>query len=160
MVNIMLKEELVDLLIKKKLKISFAESCTGGLLASEIVSVANASYVLDSSYVTYANQAKMDLLGVKEATIKRLGVVSEEVALEMALGLKELSKADIAVSTSGIAGPTGGTKEKPVGTVCIGIIIKDKAYSFKKKFKNYGRNYIRRQTVDFIFSFLIEELNK
>ena len=151
-------EKLVNLLIKDKLKISFAESCTGGMLASSIVDVPNASYVLDESYVTYANKAKIDLLKVKEDDVKQYGVVSEVVALEMAKGLKERTKADINVSTSGIAGPLGGSKEKPVGTVCIGIIINDNEYVFTQHFKNYGRNYIRRSTVDFIFDFLINHL--
>lgn len=154
----LLNKKLVKLLIDNNYKISFAESCTGGLLAHKIVSVADASKVLDESYVTYANEAKIKLLNVNDDDIKKYGVVSEIVAIEMARGLKKVSNAEICVSTSGIAGPSGGSAQKPVGTVCFGFIVDDKEYQITKHFKNFGRQYVRNQAYKFVFKFLIKEL--
>ncbi len=106
----MKNKELVDLLIDKNLKISCAESCTGGLLASSIVAVPAASQVFDLSFVTYANEAKVQLVDVQQKTIDTYGVVSEEVAREMAIGCAQKAGSDIGVGISGIAGPTGATK--------------------------------------------------
>ena len=143
----MISEKLVNLLISKDYKISFAESCTGGLLASSIVSIANASKVLDLSVVTYANEAKEKLLNVNSDTIKKYGVVSEEVARQMAIGIAKLSKSNVAISSSGIAGPTGGSEIKPVGTVCFAIYLNGKVYSYKKLFPSKFRNKIRQDSV-------------
>lgn len=113
-------EVLVNLLRDKQLKISCVESCTGGLIASMITSISGSSEIFESGYVTYSNQAKSDLVGVKEKTLANYGAVSEQVVREMVAGSLARSGSDVAVAVSGIAGPNGGTKEKPVGTVCIG----------------------------------------
>lgn len=144
-----LEEALVDLLIKKNYKITTAESCTGGLVASSIVSVENASKVLDVAYVCYANEAKIKYLSVSEAEIKKFGVVSEEVTKQMAIGALKQANADVAIVTSGIAGPGGGSDKKPVGMVCFGIAIKDKVYTYTKQFGAIGRNRVREESVDF-----------
>ena len=116
-----LEEQVVDRLIEKNYKISFAESCTGGLCCGTIVNVTNASKVLDMSFVTYANEAKVELLGVKADTILSHGVVSEEVAYEMAQGVAEKAGSQVGVGITGVAGPGGGTAKKPVGMVCFGL---------------------------------------
>ena len=116
-------EELVELLIENKMTIASAESCTGGLFASKIVDVPDASKVLNASVVTYSNEAKTKYAHVNPELIEKYGAVSEEVAMAMAEGIAKETNANVGVSFSGIAGPTGGTPEKPVGTVCIGIYI-------------------------------------
>ncbi len=112
---------LVELLIKNKMKLATAESCTGGLIAQKITSVPGASECFDCGVVTYSNEQKHKLLGVSEKTLRQYGAVSEQAALEMCKGVKELADADFGISVTGIAGPGGGTPEKPVGTVWIGI---------------------------------------
>lgn len=148
-------KELVNRLIEKGYKISAAESCTGGMFAAKIVEVADASKVFDMSFVTYANEAKIKLVNVKEETIKEFGVVSEEVAIQMAKGVKEVSGADIGVGISGIAGPRGGTPEKPVGMVCFGIAIGNKTISMTKQFGDLGRNIVREKAVEYIIELLL-----
>lgn len=150
--------KLVEKLIEKNLKITMAESCTGGLLASKIVSVPNASKVFDMSFVTYSNESKMELLGVEKSAIEMNGVVSEIVAQEMAVGAFKKANANVAVGISGIAGPTGGTKEKPVGTVCFGFVVDDKIYSCKKLF-NGTREEVRNRSVEFAIEFLLEKID-
>lgn len=118
-----LNEEIVKLLIEKHMKISAAESCTGGLFAALITNVAGASEVLDESFVTYANEAKIRLLGVGEQTLEKYGAVSRETAYEMAQGLFARTGANVSVGITGIAGPGGGTREKPVGLVYAGVCI-------------------------------------
>lgn len=117
-------EDVVQLLNGKKLKLSTAESCTGGLISSEITAVPGSSEVFGFGFVTYANEAKNKLIGVPTQTLSSYGAVSEQTARAMALGAKEVSGADIAVAVTGIAGPSGGTPEKPVGTVYIGLATK------------------------------------
>lgn len=114
-------KNVVQLLMERGLTLATAESCTGGLISAEITSVSGSSEVFGFGVCTYANEAKMKLLGVKEETLDTVGAVSEETAVQMADGARKLSGADIAVSVTGIAGPTGGTPDKPVGTVYIGI---------------------------------------
>lgn len=121
-----LEEQLVDLLISRKMTVTTAESCTGGLVAGTIVNVAGASEVLNEGYVTYSNEAKHRLVGVKTETLEQFGAVSEETAEEMARGAAAAAHADVAVSTTGIAGPGGGTAEKPVGLVYIGCYVRGK----------------------------------
>lgn len=121
-----LEEQLVDLLASRKMTITTAESCTGGLVAGTIVNVAGASEVLNEGYVTYSNEAKHRLVGVKTETLEQFGAVSEETAEEMARGAAAAAHADVAVSTTGIAGPGGGTAEKPVGLVYIGCYVRGK----------------------------------
>ncbi len=115
---------LCERLLEKGLKIATAESCTGGMIAAKITSVSGASGSFDAGVVTYSNEQKHKLLGVSKKTLKKYGAVSKETALEMCRGVRKLAKADIGVSVTGIAGPTGGTAEKPVGTVWIGICSK------------------------------------
>lgn len=150
--------ELVELLINKAYKISCAESCTGGLLASSIVDIPAASQVFDMSFVTYANEAKIQLLQVQPQTIDTYGVVSEEVAREMAIGCLQVAQSDIGVGISGIAGPTGATKNKPIGMVCFGFAIHDKCYSYTKQFGAIGRTEVREASVNFVIDTLLELL--
>ena len=114
-------KSLIKLLIKKKLKISFAESCTGGLLASSITSISGASKVFNLGLVTYSNQSKIKILKVNRNIIKKYGAVSHECCYAMVKNLSKISKANINISITGIAGPKGGTKQKPVGLVYIGV---------------------------------------
>lgn len=116
-----IENTVVELLIKNKMKLATAESCTGGLIAQKITSVAGASECFDCGVVTYSNEQKQKLLGVSAETLEEFGAVSEQTALEMCKGVKVLSDADFGISVTGIAGPGGGTPEKPVGTVWIGI---------------------------------------
>ncbi len=153
-----MNKRLVDILIEKKMSISFAESCTGGLLASTIVEVSNASKVFNESIVTYSNEAKIKYLGVKEETLKEFGAVSEEVAKEMAIGIAKAAKANIGVSITGIAGPLGGSVEKPVGLVCFGFCIENECYTKKVYFGDLGRNKVREESVKFAINYLIEIL--
>ena len=153
-------EKVVDILIKNGLSITTAESCTGGLIASSIVSVSNASKVFNEAYVTYANSSKIKLLGVSQKSIDKYGVVSEVVTREMAIGAAKNSNADVSLVSSGIAGPTGGSLEKPVGTVCFGIFLKGKIYTYTKKFGNLGRNVVREKSKDYILTTLHDLLTK
>lgn len=153
-----LEEQLVEKLIEKGYKISFAESCTGGLCCGTLVNVTNASKVLDMSFVTYANEAKIDLLGVKADTILSNGVVSEEVAYEMAQGVCEKSGAQVGVGITGVAGPGGGTAKKPVGMVCFGFCINGETTTCTMQFGEIGRNQVRKSSVEFVMSTLIDIL--
>ena len=153
-------EKLVNLLIEKKLHITTAESCTGGMVASRIVDVANASKVFNVAYVTYANEAKEKYLNVDSKTIEKYGVASEEVTKQMALGALKEANADISIVTSGIAGPTGGTEYKTVGMVCFGVGIKDNVYTSTKYFGNIGRNKVRSMATEYIIDFAIKLIEK
>ena len=124
-----LQEDVVAKLRELGLKVATAESCTGGLISERITRVSGSSEVFDCGVCSYANAIKSKVLGVSEETLAILGAVSAETAIQMAEGVKKLSGADIAVSTTGIAGPTGGTAEKPVGLVFVGVCTKDKAYA-------------------------------
>ena len=138
---------IVKKLNKKRLKISFAESCTGGLLASEITSVSGASKVFGLGLVTYSNQAKISVLKVNKNIIKKYGAVSPECCEAMVKNLAKISKAQINVSITGIAGPNGGTKTKPVGLVYIGVKNKNKILITKNIFKQKSRKAIQNSTV-------------
>ena len=138
---------LVKKLIKKKLKISLAESCTGGLLASKITSISGASNIFNLGLVTYSNQAKIKILKINKNVIKKYGAVSHECCLAMVNNLSKISKANINVSITGIAGPNGGTKQKPVGLVYIGIKKGNKTQINKCLFKNKKRSLIQKGTV-------------
>ena len=131
-----------DLLIKNKLKISTAESCTGGMIASRLVSISGISNAFLEGAVTYSNEAKVRTLNVKEETLKKYGAVSEETAREMAEGMAKRTGSDIAVVTTGIAGPGGGTEEKPVGLVYIGLYYKGEVFVYKNVF-NGNRQEVR-----------------
>ncbi len=126
-----LAKELVLLLTQKGKKIASAESCTGGLFAKLITDIPGSSAVLDESYVTYANEAKIKILGVKKETLEKYGAVSEETVYEMVSGLYEVSKSDVCVVFSGIAGPDGGSDEKPVGTVWSALAIDGNIKTYK-----------------------------
>ena len=138
---------LVKKLIKKKLKISFAESCTGGMLASTITSISGASKVFNLGLITYSNQAKIKNLKVNKSVINKFGAVSTECCKAMVVNLSKISKANINVSITGIAGPNGGTKEKPVGLVYIGIKRGNKIIIIKNIFKSKRRISIQKATV-------------
>ena len=140
-------KSLVKKLIKKKLKISFAESCTGGLLASSITSISGSSKIFNLGLVTYSNQAKIKFLKVNKNIIKKYGAVSHECCLAMVNNLSKISKANINVSITGIAGPKGGTKLKPIGLVYICIKKGNKIQIFKYLFKNKKRSSIQKSTV-------------
>ena len=116
-----LSNKVVQKLIKKKLKVSLAESCTGGLLSSSVTSISGSSKIFNLGLVTYSNKAKMDILKVSKKIISKYGAVSKECCLSIVKNLSKISKANISVSITGIAGPNGGTKLKPVGLVYIGI---------------------------------------
>ena len=135
------------ILKRKKLKISFAESCTGGLLSSSITSISGSSKVFTLGLVTYSNQAKINMLKVPKNIIKKHGAVSYETCLSMVKNLNRISKTNISVSITGIAGPKGGTKQKPVGLVFIGIKKANKTLVKKYFFKNKKRISIQRAAV-------------
>ena len=140
-------KSLIKLLIKRKIKISIAESCTGGLLASAITSISGASKIFNLGLVTYSNQAKIKVLKVNKNIIKKYGAVSHECCLAMVKNLSKISKANINVSITGIAGPKGGTKKKPVGLVYIGVKKGNKIEVNKCLFKSKKRSSIQKATV-------------
>tara|TARA_B100001057_G_scaffold333436_1_gene333953 strand:+ start:528 stop:989 length:462 start_codon:yes stop_codon:yes gene_type:complete len=140
-------KSLIKLLIKKKIKISVAESCTGGLLASAITSISGASKIFNLGFITYSNQAKIKILKVDKNIIKRFGAVSYECCYAMVNNLSKISKTNINVSITGIAGPRGGTKKKPVGLVYIGIKKGNKSKIVKCLFKKKKRSSIQKATV-------------
>lgn len=153
----MKEEQVVDRLVELGYTIASAESCTGGMFASTIINVPYASKVINSSVVTYSNEAKQKYCGVNEQTIETFGVVSEQVASEMALGIAQESKANVGVSFSGVAGPGGGTKETPVGTVCMAFAVNGKVESYTKIFDG-GRMEVRQKCVEFALDKLLEIL--
>ena len=140
-------KSLIRILTKKKLKISFVESCTGGMLASTITSISGASKVFNLGLVTYSNQAKIKILKVNKNIIKKYGAVSYECCYTMVKNLSKISKANINISITGIAGPKGGTKKKPVGLVYIGVKKGNKIQVNKYFFKSKKRSSIQRATV-------------
>ena len=140
-------KSLIRILTKKKLKISFVESCTGGMLASTITSISGASKVFNLGLVTYSNQAKIKILKVNKNIIKKYGAVSYECCYTMVKNLSKISKANINISITGIAGPKGGTKKKPVGLVYIGVKKGNKIQVNKYFFKSKKRSSIQKATV-------------
>ena len=141
-------------LLKKKMLISFAESCTGGLISSSITSISGSSKVFNLGLVTYSNESKIKILKIKKKIIDNHGAVSPECCKAMVLNLSKISKADINVSITGIAGPNGGTKSKPVGLVYIGLKKKNKIIITKNIFKSKNRNAIQKATVTRTFKIL------
>jgi nicotinamide-nucleotide amidase len=142
-----LANKLIKKLIRKKLKISFAESCTGGMLSSTITSISGSSKVFNLGLVTYSNKVKIDILKVPKKIISKYGAVSSECCLSMVKNLSKINKADISVSITGIAGPNGGTKFKPLGLVYIGIKKGNKIIIKKNLFKNQNRISIQKAAV-------------
>ena len=140
--------KIVNLLKRKKLKISFVESCTGGLLSSAITSVSGSSKVFNLGLVAYSNQSKNSVLKIPKKIIKMYGAVSYETCLAMVKNLDKICKTGISVSITGIAGPTGGSRKKPVGLVYIGIKRENKTLVKKYSFKNKGRLHIQKSAVN------------
>jgi nicotinamide-nucleotide amidase len=151
----MINKKVIKKLIRKKITISIAESCTGGLIASEITSVPNSSNIFNLGLVTYSNQSKEKLLKIKKQNLKKYGAVSAQICKDMVENLFKISKTDLCISTTGIAGPSGGSKFKPVGLVYVGIKFKKNCkiymYNFNKKLE---RNKIQKKTVNIIFNLL------
>ena len=152
-----INRKIVSTLKRKKLKISFAESCTGGLLSNAITSISGSSKVFSMGLITYSNLAKMTLLKIPKQIIKKYGAVSVQCCLAMVNNLSKISKSKVCVSITGIAGPKGGTKQKPVGLVFIGIKVGKKIIVNKCNFKNKGRSFIQKQSVYKTFN-LIEKI--
>ena len=146
---------LIKKLIKKRFKISFAESCTGGMLASKITSISGSSKVFTIGLVTYSNQAKIKFLKVPKKIILKHGAVSYETCLSMVKNLNKISKTNIAISITGIAGPKGGSKQKPVGLVYIGIKKGNKIKINRYVFKNKNRKSFQRATVKKAFELIL-----
>lgn len=142
-----IEEVIVNKLRRKKIKIAICESCTGGLITSKLTRVPGASEVLERGIVTYSNISKIEEVGVKRSTLERYGAVSKEVALEMARGLYDKTNVDIAVSTTGIAGPTGGSELKPVGLVFMSIVTKDNSYVIKSIFNGDRESIQNRASI-------------
>ena len=153
-----LNKKVVSLLKKKKLKLALAESCTGGMLSSSITSVSGASKVFSMSLVTYSNQAKISILKVPKQIIQKHGAVSIQCCLSMVNNLSKISKNKVCVSITGIAGPKGGTKQKPVGLVFIGVKNQKKIIVSKNQFKNKGRSAIQKATVKKALNLIIRQL--
>ena len=147
-------KNLVKILTKKKLKIALAESCTGGMLASEITSISGASKVFGLGLVTYSNQAKITVLKVNKSIIQKYGAVSQQCCEAMVKNLSKISKAQINVSITGIAGPNGGTKKKPVGLVYIGVKKNNKILITKNIFKEKSRKAIQKSTIKKTFKII------
>ena len=154
-----LSKKIVSLLTKKKMNISFAESCTGGLLASSITSISGSSKVFTLGLVTYSNNAKINILKVPKNIISRHGAVSHQTCMHMVKNLNKISKTNISVSITGIAGPNGGTRKKPVGLVYIGIKKGNKLLVKKYFFKNKKRQQIQKETVNKALN-LVLSINK
>ena len=142
-----LNKKIILLIKRKKMKLAIAESCTGGMLSSAITSVSGSSKVFTMGLITYSNQAKMGILKISQKILKNYGAVSIQCCLAMVNNLSKVSKSKVSVSITGIAGPKGGSKLKPVGLVYIGIKIGKKVVVNKCNFKNRSRAYIQRQTV-------------
>jgi len=151
-------KKIINLLKKKKIKISLVESCTGGLLSTAITSISGSSKVFNLALVTYSNQSKIKVLKIPKKIIRKYGSVSEQVCLAMVKNINKIGKTNMSVSITGIAGPSGGTKKKPVGLVFIGIKKGKKILVKRYLFKNKGRAYIQKATVNkslrLILSFL------
>lgn len=149
--------ELVELLKKLNYTITTCESCTGGLIASNIIDISGSSSVLNEAYITYAIDSKVSLVGVDRDNIDKYGVVSEEVAKEMAL--KSLNKAhsNVSISSTGVAGPTGGSDKTPVGTVCFGVSINEDVSTTTKIFKG-SRNEVRKAASEYAIDLAYDKL--
>ncbi len=151
-------EKLVSVLTEKKMTVATAESCTGGLISGAITSVPGSSAVFGYGFVTYANEAKKRLVGVKTGTLRKFGAVSAQTALEMAVGARLMAKADLAVAATGIAGPDGGSDEKPVGLVYTAVASKTSVTVKENRFSG-DRREIREQTVAAAIGMLLDEIS-
>ncbi|MBX3596336.1 MAG: CinA family protein [Rhizobiaceae bacterium] len=138
-----------------------AESCTGGLIIAALTDIAGSSVAVDRGFITYSNEAKMEMLGVRKETLEAHGAVSQETALEMAAGALSRSRAGIALAVTGIAGPGGGSEEKPVGLVWFGVAVEGhEPFAQKHIFADLGREHIRHQTVLTALKLGIDALNQ
>ena len=151
-----LNKKIITLIKRKKMKIAIAESCTGGMLSSAITSVSGSSKVFSMGLVTYSNQAKIGILKIPQKIIKKYGAVSVQSCLAMVNNLSKISKAKLCISVTGIAGPKGGSKLKPVGLVYIGIKLGNKVFVHKNNFKNNGRAFIQKQTVKKVLNLIFK----
>ena len=151
-------KQLINLLKRKKLKLAVAESCTGGMLSSAITSVSGSSKVFNLGLVAYSNESKIKVLKISKKLIRKYGAVSEQVCKAMAKNISKIGKTNMSISITGIAGPSGGTKQKPVGLIYVGIKRANKVKVNRYLFKNKGRLYIQKATVnkslDLILSFI------
>ena len=154
----LLSRNIIKKLSKKKLKISFAESCTGGLLSSAITTVSGSSKVFNLGLVTYSNQSKIKVLKVSKKIIRKYGAASEQVCKAMAKNVSKIGKTNMSVSVTGIAGPNGGTRKKPVGLVYVGIKKGNKISIKKYLFKNKGRSYIQKAAVSKCLGLILSAL--
>ena len=154
----MTNKQIISKLIENNITISTAESCTGGSLGKIITSVSGASKIYGFGFITYANEAKEKILGVPANILEEFGAVSHQTAVLMAEGARKVSGSDIAVSVTGIAGPTGGTKEKPVGLVYIALSDKDSTV-YKKLNLDGSRDEVRKKTCDEVFKLIAEKMN-
>ena len=145
-----LVDKIILKLIKKNISISIAESCTGGLISRSITKINGASKIFSCGIISYSNNSKFKYLSVSKKTLNKFGAVSSNVAEEMVNGLYKIEKAKITISTTGIAGPNGGSKDKPVGLVYIGLKFKNKNYIYKKIFLG-SRIDVQRKTKNFVF---------
>ncbi len=150
-----LNKKIISLIKRKKMKLAIAESCTGGMLSSAITSVSGSSKVFSMGLVTYSNQAKIGILKIPQKLIKKYGAVSVQCCMAMVNNLSKISKSKVCISITGIAGPNGGSKQKPVGLVYIGIRVGKKVIVNKCNFMNKGRAYIQKQTVKKSFNLLL-----
>ena len=144
----LLAKKIVKILTKKKLTISFAESCTGGMVSSAITAINGSSKVFTFGLIVYSNKSKINVLKIPKNIIKKYGTVSAQVCLDMVKNISKIAKTNVSLSVTGIAGPNGGTKKKPVGLVYLGIKKGNKIRIKKYFFKNKGRAYIRKETVN------------
>ena len=142
-----LRRQLVDLLETNNIRLAVAESCTGGLLTGLLTELPGSSAYIDHGVVTYSNQSKVTLLNVSEQTLEKHGAVSEEVAKEMAIGVLKLSDSDLAISITGLAGPSGGSEEKPVGTVCFAVTNGEDTRTFTDIYKAGKRQEVRHEAL-------------
>ena len=146
-------KKLTELLISKNMSIAVAESCTGGLLSSSLTSIPGASSYFNCGFITYSNESKIKMLNVDSQTIELFGAVSERVAYEMAVGAGQHSQSDLAISVTGIAGPSGGTAEKPVGMVCFGFYVEGEVSTTTQFFSG-----VRSEIVSESIAFALTEL--
>lgn len=154
-----LNKKIVSLLKRKKIKIAFAESCTGGMLSSAITSVSGSSKIFTMSLVTYSNHAKINILKVPKKIIQKYGAVSFQCCFSMVNNLSKVSKSKFCISITGIAGPNGGTKNKPVGLVYIGLKNKKKVKIHKLLFKIKGRKAIQKAAVNKTLNLILKEIS-
>lgn len=155
--NTSLEKVFFDIMEQKGYHVSTAESCTGGMLSARIINVSGVSSIIEEAFITYSENSKLKVLGVHADTLKNFGVVSVEIAAEMAKGLRKLSDCDLGIAITGIAGPTGGTETVPVGTVCFGFCLHDTIFTFKEWFSG-DRQAIRQKAVSYALIQSIELL--